>query len=82
MKKSEIITILKMNEAQSWIVLQNLHQLEYDCAETGVEFTGQKWVETCCNKWAVYSDLLKEIGVPCFTSNERDLLIIQNKLTK
>lgn len=82
MKKSEIITILKMNEAQSWVTLQGVHQLEYDCYETGVEFTGQGWMETCRNKWAVYSDLLKELDVPCFNSNERALLILQKKLKK
>ena len=80
MKKSEIITILKMNEAQSWLTLRKLHQLEYDCNESGIEFTGELWKQTCCNKWAIYADLLKEIDVPCFTSNERDLLIIQKKL--
>ena len=81
MKKSEIIYSLKVKEAQSWITLQKVHKLEYECNEMNVEFTGELWKNTCCNIWATYSDLLKQLDIKPFSENQRNLLILQNSLT-
>ena len=80
MKKSEFITMLKLKEAQAWVTLQNQLKLQSDCFELNVEYNCAKWKDTCLQRWADLSDLLKEFDIKPYDSNERALLIIQNKL--
>jgi len=72
--------MLKLKEAQAWITLNNQCKLEQDCYLTGVKWTCQSWKNTCTQRWADLSDLLIEFDIKPYNSNERALLIIENKL--
>jgi hypothetical protein len=82
MTKKQIIEILKMHEAQCWLDVKKVNQLQRDCLAHGVEWRGESSIMSTTTRWALYLDLLRELGEECLTIEERDLLIIQKKLTK